>query len=108
MYCNLFIFFIRNGKLKITALKKKIRIEDLLHSSGSSYASAQNITSNLMNLVMQFRKVSNIFETIIYSYSLKFSFAKKKRFYYNNLERIDLENVFLNKTKQKIVDTPSV
>ncbi|XP_073969515.1 chromatin-remodeling ATPase INO80 isoform X3 [Rhodnius prolixus] len=42
-----------------TALKKKIRIEDLLHSSGSSYASAQNITSNLMNLVMQFRKVCN-------------------------------------------------
>ncbi|KAK9498587.1 hypothetical protein O3M35_003187 [Rhynocoris fuscipes] len=42
-----------------SALKKKIRIEDLLHSSGSSYASAQNITSNLMNLVMQFRKVCN-------------------------------------------------
>lgn len=39
-----------------TALRKKIRIEDLLHSSGS-YQS-QSITSSLMNLVMQFRKVT--------------------------------------------------
>jgi len=39
-----------------SALRKKIRIEDLLHSSGA-YQS-QTITSNLMNLVMQFRKVS--------------------------------------------------
>lgn len=42
--------------LILTALRKKIRIEDLLHSSGS-YQS-QSITSSLMNLVMQFRKVS--------------------------------------------------
>lgn len=38
------------------ALRKKIRIEDLLHSAGS-YQSSPNVTSNLMNLVMQFRKV---------------------------------------------------
>lgn len=46
-------------KMLYSAVKKKIRIEDLLHSSGSSYQSAQSITSNLMNLVMQFRKVCN-------------------------------------------------
>lgn len=40
----------------VAALKKKIRIEDLLHSSGP-YQSSQSITSSLMNLVMQFRKV---------------------------------------------------
>ncbi|XP_014251145.1 putative DNA helicase Ino80 isoform X2 [Cimex lectularius] len=45
-------------KLLYSGLKKKIKIEDLLHSSGS-YQSAQSITSNLMNLVMQFRKVCN-------------------------------------------------
>ncbi|KAL1138653.1 hypothetical protein AAG570_008715 [Ranatra chinensis] len=45
-------------KMLYSALKKKIRIEDLLHSSGP-YQSAQSITSNLMNLVMQFRKVCN-------------------------------------------------
>lgn len=38
------------------ALRKKIRIEDLLHSAGS-YQCSPNVTSNLMNLVMQFRKV---------------------------------------------------
>uniref|UniRef100_A0A0K8STL2 Chromatin-remodeling ATPase INO80 n=1 Tax=Lygus hesperus TaxID=30085 RepID=A0A0K8STL2_LYGHE len=51
-------------KMLYSALKKKIKIEDLLHSSGASYqsgsaASAQSITSSLMNLVMQFRKVCN-------------------------------------------------
>ncbi|RZF37180.1 hypothetical protein LSTR_LSTR009705 [Laodelphax striatellus] len=45
-------------KMLYAALKKKIRIEDLLHYSGH-YQSAQSITSNLMNLVMQFRKVCN-------------------------------------------------
>ncbi|XP_039288184.1 chromatin-remodeling ATPase INO80 [Nilaparvata lugens] len=45
-------------KMLYAALKKKIRIEDLLHYSGQ-YQSAQSITSNLMNLVMQFRKVCN-------------------------------------------------
>lgn len=46
------------------ALRKKIRIEDLLHSAGS-YQSSPNVTSNLMNLVMQFRKVW------IYSFDIK-------------------------------------
>jgi len=46
------------------ALRKKIRIEDLLHSAGS-YQSSPNVTSNLMNLVMQFRKVC------IYSFDIK-------------------------------------
>ena len=42
------------------ALKKKIRIEDLLHytvGGGDTPANDKNFTSNLMNLVMQFRKV---------------------------------------------------
>lgn len=57
-------------KLLYMALKKKIRIEDLLHlttgtggAEGQSSTSAspldKNFTSNLMNLVMQFRKVCN-------------------------------------------------
>lgn len=46
---------INNSYISSLALRKKIRIEDLLHSQ-SSYQS-QTITSNLMNLVMQFRKV---------------------------------------------------
>lgn len=45
-------------KMLYAALKKKIRIEDLLHSAGP-YQSSQSITSSLMNLVMQFRKVCN-------------------------------------------------
>lgn len=45
-------------KLLYTALKKKIRIEDLLHYTGAdSVNNDKNFTSNLMNLVMQFRKV---------------------------------------------------
>ncbi|KAK3911986.1 Chromatin-remodeling ATPase INO80 [Frankliniella fusca] len=46
-------------KLLYTALKKKIRIEDLLQTSTGSSQSAQSVTSSLMNLVMQFRKVCN-------------------------------------------------
>lgn len=55
-------------KLLYISLKRKIRIEDLLqyadrgHASGGgdSHNSAdKNVTSNLMNLVMQFRKVCN-------------------------------------------------
>ncbi|XP_063977113.1 chromatin-remodeling ATPase INO80 isoform X2 [Diachasmimorpha longicaudata] len=51
-------------KLLYSALKQKIRIEDLLHytvggNSGDTAASDKNFTSNLMNLVMQFRKVCN-------------------------------------------------
>jgi chromatin-remodeling ATPase INO80 len=43
------------------ALKKKIRIEDLLKATGHSdgHSTDKNFTSNLMNLVMQFRKVCN-------------------------------------------------
>lgn len=44
------------------ALKQKIRIEDLLHytvGGGDSHSVDKNFTSNLMNLVMQFRKVCN-------------------------------------------------
>lgn len=44
-------------KLLYSALKKKIRIEDLLQTSTGSAQSAQSVTSSLMNLVMQFRKV---------------------------------------------------
>jgi len=49
VYSNLLFLYL--------ALKKKIRIEDLLSTSSAS--SQSNITSNLMNLVMQFRKVCN-------------------------------------------------
>ncbi|KZC05466.1 Putative DNA helicase Ino80 [Dufourea novaeangliae] len=44
------------------SLKKKIRIEDLLHytvGGGDTATNDKNFTSNLMNLVMQFRKVCN-------------------------------------------------
>ncbi|VVC24393.1 Helicase superfamily 1/2, ATP-binding domain,Helicase, C-terminal,P-loop containing nucleoside [Cinara cedri] len=54
MYCPL----TSRQKMLYSALRKKIRIEDLLHSAGS-YHSSPNVTSNLMNLVMQFRKVCN-------------------------------------------------
>ncbi|XP_050526441.1 chromatin-remodeling ATPase INO80 isoform X2 [Daktulosphaira vitifoliae] len=54
MYCPL----TSRQKMLYSALRKKIRIEDLLHSDGS-YQSSSNVTSNLMNLVMQFRKVCN-------------------------------------------------
>lgn len=49
-------------KLLYMALKQKIRIEDLLHytvGGGDSHSVDKNFTSNLMNLVMQFRKVCN-------------------------------------------------
>lgn len=48
-------------KLLYSALKKKIRIEDLLHYTvgGDTASNDKNFTSNLMNLVMQFRKVCN-------------------------------------------------
>ncbi|XP_023166084.2 chromatin-remodeling ATPase INO80 [Drosophila hydei] len=64
VYCPLTI----RQKLLYRALKQKIRIEDLLHvANGGSTTSAsgdgaivdRNFTSNLMNLVMQFRKVCN-------------------------------------------------
>ncbi|XP_037942615.1 chromatin-remodeling ATPase INO80-like [Teleopsis dalmanni] len=62
VYCPLTI----RQKLLYMALKKKIRIEDLLHLTRSGAGSSsdgghvdRNFTSNLMNLVMQFRKVCN-------------------------------------------------
>lgn len=39
-------------------IKKKISIEDLLQTATSSNSQSQSTTSSLMNLVMQFRKVS--------------------------------------------------
>lgn len=55
--------------LLYTALKQKIKIEDLLHytvGGGDSHTVDKNFTSNLMNLVMQFRKVSkNIFYDVM-------------------------------------------
>uniref|UniRef100_A0A1B0DNK0 Chromatin-remodeling ATPase INO80 n=1 Tax=Phlebotomus papatasi TaxID=29031 RepID=A0A1B0DNK0_PHLPP len=49
-------------KFLYMALKKKIRIEDLLHftvGGGEGHSMDKNFTSSLMNLVMQFRKVCN-------------------------------------------------
>ena len=54
------IFLLTNERLGFVALKRKISIDDLLYSGGSS-ATAQNATTTLMNLVMQFRKVKYIF-----------------------------------------------
>ncbi|RWS17785.1 DNA helicase INO80-like isoform X2 [Dinothrombium tinctorium] len=55
MHCSLS----QRQKLLYQALKNKISIEDLMQSSNSSTQSSQSVTSNLMNLVMQFRKVCN-------------------------------------------------
>nr|XP_022902454.1 putative DNA helicase Ino80 [Onthophagus taurus] len=60
LYCPL----TTRQKLLYMALKQKIRIEDLLHytvggGGGDSHNVDKNFTSNLMNLVMQFRKVCN-------------------------------------------------
>lgn len=55
--------------LLFTALKKKIRIEDLLHytvGGGDTTPNDKNFTSNLMNLVMQFRKVGTLIGLSIY------------------------------------------
>ncbi|XP_046447627.1 chromatin-remodeling ATPase INO80-like [Daphnia pulex] len=54
MYCPL----TNRQRMLYQALKRKISIDDLLYSGGSS-ATAQNATTTLMNLVMQFRKVCN-------------------------------------------------
>ena len=58
LYCPLTV----RQKHLYNGLKQKIRIEDLLQGYGGSSQSSHNsaITSSLMNLVMQFRKV-NIF-----------------------------------------------
>lgn len=57
VYCPLTL----RQNLLYLALKKKIRIEELLSYTDRSSDSTvdKNITSNLMNLVMQFRKVCN-------------------------------------------------
>lgn len=57
VYCPLTM----RQNLLYLALKKKIRIEDLLQYTdrGSDSVIDKNFTSNLMNLVMQFRKVCN-------------------------------------------------
>jgi len=54
------MFIIFGTFILFVALKKKIRIEDLLHytvGGGDTASNDKNFTSNLMNLVMQFRKV---------------------------------------------------
>lgn len=57
VYCPLTM----RQNLLYLALKQKIRIEDLLQYTdrGSDSTIDKNFTSNLMNLVMQFRKVCN-------------------------------------------------
>ncbi|XP_055326656.1 chromatin-remodeling ATPase INO80 isoform X2 [Sitodiplosis mosellana] len=57
IYCPLTM----RQNLLYLALKKKIRIEDLLQYTdrASDHVVDKNFTSNLMNLVMQFRKVCN-------------------------------------------------
>lgn len=57
VYCPLTM----RQNLLYLALKKKIRIEDLLQYTdrAADHVVDKNFTSNLMNLVMQFRKVCN-------------------------------------------------
>ena len=55
VYCP----FTLRQKLLYQGIKNKISIDDLLQSSNASSTQAQNTTSSLMNLVMQFRKVMN-------------------------------------------------
>lgn len=66
-------------KLLYMALKKKIRIEDLLHytiSGGNeTHTVDRTFTSNLMNLVMQFRKV---FIYIFFRMNIKKCIGQKK------------------------------
>ena len=60
LYCPLTI----RQKHLYNGLKGKIKIEDLLQGFGGSSTQNSSLTSSLMNLVMQFRKVCTIF--IIY------------------------------------------
>ncbi|XP_013788217.1 DNA helicase INO80-like [Limulus polyphemus] len=55
VYCQL----TERQKLLYRSLKNKISIEDLMQSSSSTPSQAQSVTSSLLNLVMQFRKVCN-------------------------------------------------
>ena len=61
MYCPLTI----RQKLLYMGLKKKIKIEDLLKGLGSQSSANSSLTSSLMNLVMQFRKVRKIFIFVV-------------------------------------------
>ncbi|KAI8484720.1 putative DNA helicase ino80 [Branchiostoma belcheri] len=53
------------------AVKNKISIEDLLQSSAGSSSQAQSTTSSLMNLVMQFRKVTTGFAKAAFLFLLR-------------------------------------
>ncbi|XP_049544407.1 chromatin-remodeling ATPase INO80-like [Anopheles darlingi] len=82
-------------KLLYVALKKEICVEDLLNlttisgsGSGDGHSMDRNFTSNLMNLVMQFRKVCNhpeLFERrdvrSPFSMSMTFELATRPIFY---------------------------
>ena len=61
VYCPLTI----RQKLLYVGLKRKIRIEELLQNLGSQSQINSSLNTSLMNLVMQFRKVS----TIVYNFS---------------------------------------
>jgi len=55
MYCPLTL----RQKFLYSGLKNKISIDELLHTTGSAcQANNSAVTTSLMNLVMQFRKVS--------------------------------------------------
>ena len=54
VYCPLTI----RQKLLYVGLKRKIRIEELLQNLGSQSQINSSLNTSLMNLVMQFRKVS--------------------------------------------------
>ena len=56
VYCPLTI----RQKLLYVGLKRKIRIEELLQNLGSQSQINSSLNTSLMNLVMQFRKVSSI------------------------------------------------
>ncbi|XP_050443158.1 chromatin-remodeling ATPase INO80 isoform X2 [Adelges cooleyi] len=101
MYCPL----TSRQKMLYSALRKKIRIEDLLHSAGS-YQSSPNVTSNLMNLVMQFRKVCNhpeLFERREARSPFTFHSAEyivPKLIYFDNSDRFNYlkrQHIFANK-----------
>ncbi|XP_071833817.1 chromatin-remodeling ATPase INO80-like isoform X2 [Apostichopus japonicus] len=55
MYCHL----TSRQQMLYQAVKNKISIDDLIRSTGSNISQVQSTTNNLMNLVMQFRKVCN-------------------------------------------------
>ena len=76
-YCPLTI----RQKHLYQGLKQKIRIEDLLQGYGGGNSSHINaITTSLMNLVMQFRKVSPLLSFNMKNKDLKFEMYKKHIF----------------------------